>query len=70
MMSQCGVAWTTAPVEPNAEAGHQPTSGDGHSAAGTAIIIVAVALATSAKVEPQVGGGREPELPACEAGAD
>ena len=30
--------------------------------AGTAIIIVAVALATSAKVKPQVGAEHEPEL--------
>ena len=37
---------------------------------GTAIIIVAVALATSAKVKPHVGAEHEPELPACEAGAD
>jgi len=43
---------------------------DGYIAAGTAIIIVAVALATSAKIKPQVGAEREPELPACEAGAD
>jgi len=43
---------------------------DGYIAAGTAIIIVAVALATSAKVKPQVGAEHEPELPACEAGAD
>ena len=43
---------------------------DGYIAAGTAIIIVAVALATSAKVKPQVGAERDPELPACEAGAD
>ncbi len=39
--------------------------------AGTAIIIVAVALATSAKVRPRVGAvEQEPELPACEQGAD
>jgi drug/metabolite transporter (DMT)-like permease len=43
---------------------------DGYIAAGTAIIIVAVALATSAKVKPKVGAEHEPELPACEAGAD
>ncbi|MFZ3212903.1 MAG: EamA family transporter [Terriglobales bacterium] len=43
---------------------------DGYIAAGTAIIIVAVALATSAKVKPRVGAEHEPELPACEAGAD
>jgi len=43
---------------------------DGYIAAGTAIIMVAVALATSAKVKPQVGAEHEPELPACEAGAD
>ena len=43
---------------------------DGYIAAGTAIIIVAVALATSAKVKPQVGAEHEPELPTCEAGAD
>jgi drug/metabolite transporter (DMT)-like permease len=43
---------------------------DGYIAAGTAIIVVAVALATSAKVKPQVGAEHEPELPACEAGAD
>jgi drug/metabolite transporter (DMT)-like permease len=43
---------------------------DGYIMAGTAIIIVAVALATSAKVKPQVGAEHEPELPACEAGAD
>ncbi|HYN15783.1 MAG TPA: hypothetical protein VES66_08355 [Terriglobales bacterium] len=43
---------------------------DGHIAAGSAIIIVAVALATIAKVKPQVGAEHEPELPACEAGAD
>jgi drug/metabolite transporter (DMT)-like permease len=43
---------------------------DGYIAAGTAIIIVAVALATSAKVKPHVGAEHEPELPACEAGAD
>lgn len=43
---------------------------DGYIAAGTAIIIVAVALATSAKVKPQVGAEHEPKLPACEAGAD
>jgi len=43
---------------------------DGYILAGTAIIIVSVALATSAKVKPQVGAEREPELPACEAGAD
>lgn len=43
---------------------------DGYILAGTAIIIVAVALATSAKVKPQVGAEHEPELPACEAGAD
>ena len=43
---------------------------DGYIAAGTAIIIVAVALATSAKMKPQVGAEHEPELPACEAGAD
>jgi drug/metabolite transporter (DMT)-like permease len=43
---------------------------DGYIAVGTAIIIVAVALATSAKVKPRVGAEHEPELPACEAGAD
>jgi len=43
---------------------------DGYIMAGTAIIIVSVALATSAKVKPQVGAEHEPELPACEAGAD
>jgi drug/metabolite transporter (DMT)-like permease len=43
---------------------------DGYIMAGTAIIIAAVALATSAKVKPQVGAEHEPELPACEAGAD
>jgi len=43
---------------------------DGYIMAGTAIIILAVALATSAKVKPQVGAEHEPELPACEAGAD
>jgi len=43
---------------------------DGYIAAGTAIIIVAVALATGAKVKPLVGAEHEPELPACEAGAD
>jgi len=34
------------------------------------IIILPVTLATSAKVKPQVGVDPEPELPACEAGAD
>jgi drug/metabolite transporter (DMT)-like permease len=43
---------------------------DGYIAVGTAIIIVAVALATSAKVKPKMGAEHEPELPACEAGAD
>ena len=43
---------------------------DAYIAAGTALIILAVALATSAKVKPQVGAEPEPELPACEAGAD
>ncbi len=38
--------------------------------AGTTIIIVAVALATSAKIKPRVGVVEEPELPACEQGAD
>lgn len=43
---------------------------DGYILAGTAIIIPAVALVTSAKVKPRVGVAHEPELPACEAGAD
>ena len=31
---------------------------------------MAVALATSAKAKAQLGAEHEPELPACEAGAD
>ncbi|MBZ5645736.1 MAG: EamA family transporter [Acidobacteriia bacterium] len=39
--------------------------------AGSVVIIAAVALVTSAKVRPRAGAPeREPELPACEAGAD
>ena len=44
---------------------------DAYILAGTAIIIPAVALVTSAKVLPRFEAvEKEPELPACEAGAD
>ena len=43
---------------------------DGYIVAGTVIIIAAVALATTAKVKPRGEPEHEPELPACEAGAD
>ena len=43
---------------------------DGYILAGTVIVIAAVALATSAKVKPHAKTEREPEMPACEAGAD
>ncbi len=43
---------------------------DGYILAGTAIVIIAVALATSSKIKPRAGVEHEPELPAVEAGAD
>ena len=44
---------------------------DGYIVAGSAVIIAAVVLVTSAKVLVREGQpAREPELPACEAGAD
>ncbi len=44
---------------------------DSYILAGTAIIILAVALATSAKIRPRAGMvEKEAELPACEQGAD
>ncbi len=44
---------------------------DGFIVAGSVVIIAAVALVTSAKVRTRMGEvEREPELPACEAGAD
>ncbi len=44
---------------------------DRYILAGTAIIIVAVALATSAKIKPRAGAvEKQAELPACEQGAD
>jgi drug/metabolite transporter (DMT)-like permease len=43
---------------------------DGYILAGTVIVILAVALATSAKIKPRVGLEHEAELPAVEAGAD
>ena len=39
---------------------------DGYILAGTAIIILAVALATTAKVKPRTAPEHEPQLPACE----